>query len=36
MIEAIIGVPNYNISRVCRGKRNSAGGYIWKYNNNNV
>ena len=26
------GVPNPNIVKVCKGIRNHAGGYIWKYN----
>lgn len=28
------GVDNGDISRVCKGKRKSAGGYDWKYLNN--
>ena len=27
----ITGVPQANISKVCRGVRNTAGGYTWKY-----
>jgi hypothetical protein len=27
------GIPNTNITKVCKGKRKSAGGYIWKYKN---
>lgn len=27
----ITGVPRANISNVCRGIRNTAGGYTWKY-----
>lgn len=26
-----VGVPQSNISKVCRGQRKSAGGYTWKY-----
>ena len=29
--EAITGVPAYAISKVCRGDRLLAGGYIWKF-----
>jgi hypothetical protein len=25
------GIPNSNISAVCKGKRKSAGGYVWEY-----
>lgn len=25
------GIPNYNISRVCRGEYNSSGGYRWQF-----
>lgn len=25
------GVPNGGISKCCQGLRSSAGGYIWKY-----
>lgn len=25
------GLPIQNISKVCKGKRNSAGGFIWRY-----
>lgn len=28
-----MGIPIQNISKVCRGKRNSAGGYIWRFEN---
>lgn len=28
---AITGVPAYAISKVCRGNRSLAGGYIWKF-----
>lgn len=28
------GVSNSKISMVCKGKRNKAGGYVWKYNHN--
>jgi hypothetical protein len=27
----VLGIPTTNISKVAKGKRNSAGGYIWKY-----
>ena len=27
----VTGVPQANISKVCRGIRNTAGGYTWKY-----
>lgn len=27
------GLPVQNISKVCKGKRNSAGGFIWRYEN---
>lgn len=26
-----LGIAHQNISKVCRGKRNKAGGYFWKY-----
>ena len=26
-----IGIASQNISKVCRGKRNHAGGYLWSY-----
>lgn len=29
--EKVTGVANQNISKVCRGERNFAGGYFWKY-----
>lgn len=29
--ERITGINNSNISQVCQGKRKSAGGYQWKY-----
>lgn len=29
--ERITGVKHYNIISVCKGKRNTAGGYIWRY-----
>lgn len=29
--ERATGIPERNISNVCRGKRKTAGGYIWKY-----
>ena len=28
------GIPNTNISSVCRGKRSTAGGYYWKHKEN--
>lgn len=30
-----LGIHNGHICSCCRGKRNKAGGYIWKYKNNN-
>ena len=27
------GINNSNISMVCRGKRNHAGGFIWRFTN---
>lgn len=32
--ERITGVKHYNIITVCKGKRKTAGGFIWKYENN--
>lgn len=29
--ETLTGVKNQSISKVCKGKRKTAGGYIWKY-----
>ena len=29
--ESIISIPQQNIGQVCRGNRNSAGGFFWKY-----
>ena len=29
--ERITGIKSYNISAVCKNKRKTAGGYIWKY-----
>lgn len=31
--ERITGIPNSNIVNCCKGKRKTAGGYIWKYKN---
>lgn len=31
-IQKELGINNANIVRCCKGKRKSAGGYIWKYN----
>ena len=31
--ESITGINNSNISQTCNGKRNSAGGFRWKYEN---
>lgn len=31
--ERITGVKHYNIITVCKGKRKTAGGFIWKYEN---
>lgn len=30
-----IGIDNSSISEVCKGKRKTAGGYIWKYVDDN-
>lgn len=30
-IEKEIGVPNNKIASCCKGKRNSCGGYVWRY-----
>jgi hypothetical protein len=30
-VEGELGIPHSNISKVCRGKRNTAGGYPWRY-----
>lgn len=30
-VERELGIPHSNISKVCRGKRNTAGGYYWEY-----
>jgi len=30
-IERILGIPNSNISSVCKGKRISAHGYTWRF-----
>jgi hypothetical protein len=27
-----LGIPDSNINRCCKGERNTAGGYRWKYN----
>ncbi len=32
-IEKILKISNSNICKVCNGKRNKAGGYIWRYKN---
>jgi len=29
-------IPQQNIGEVCRGKRNSAGGYYWEYANKDI
>ena len=31
-IQKELGINNANIVTCCKGKRKSAGGYIWKYN----
>ena len=28
------GIPNPNIIKCCKGKRKTAGGFVWKYENN--
>ena len=33
--ERKLGICNTNIAECCKGKRVSAGGYIWKYNSDN-
>ncbi len=30
-VERQLKIPHSNISKVCRGKRNTAGGYFWEY-----
>lgn len=30
-VQRVLGISNSNISRCCRGKLKSAGGYVWKY-----
>lgn len=30
-VQRVLGIANSNISRVCIGKRKTAGGYIWKF-----
>ena len=30
-VERELKIPHSNISKVCRGKRNTAGGYFWEY-----
>lgn len=32
-VERTLKIPNSNICKCCRGLRNKAGGYIWKYEN---
>lgn len=31
--ERVLGIPHENIAKVCRGKRKTAGGYRWEYEN---
>lgn len=31
-----VGIPHQNISKVCCGKRHTAGGYIWAFTNESV
>ena len=31
-VERILKIESCNITRTCQGKRQSAGGYLWKYN----
>ena len=30
-VERVIGINNRNINSCCKGKRKSAGGFVWKY-----
>jgi hypothetical protein len=34
-INSVLKIHNSNIAACCRGKLKSAGGYIWRYKNNN-
>ena len=34
-VEKELGIPHPNISKCCRGKYNTAGGFVWKYIDNN-
>lgn len=33
-VQRILNIPQSNVSKCCLGKRNRAGGYIWKHTNN--
>ena len=30
-VERVLGIDNSNITKCCKGKRKSAGGFVWKY-----
>ena len=34
--EKATGIANSSISNVCKGKRKSAGGFVWRYNDKEV